>query len=78
MKPEAWVNIQPHIAVWICKSYPDQHTTPHCSLDIKSYPGMFYVEHTTPHSSAILMPLIIILHIEHAAGRGWSFSWGGL
>jgi len=33
-QPEAGVNTQPYNAICTFKSYPGQHTTPHCTLDI--------------------------------------------
>jgi hypothetical protein len=63
--PEAVVRTQPHIAVLTFKSYPNQHKTPLCTLDIYIFSWfIFSGTHTTLYFFAILRPVITILHLS--------------
>jgi hypothetical protein len=77
--PEAGVKTQFHITISTFKSYPSQHKTPFCTLDIQIFSWfVFYATHTILYLSATLRPVISILHLEQAGGKGWSSWWGGL
>jgi hypothetical protein len=77
--PEEGVKTQPHIAILTFKSYPSQHTKPHCTLDIQIFSlFVFRRTRTTLYFFTLLRPLVTVLHFEPAGGRGYSSLFGGL